>query len=217
MDILELIIKGSDFQTVLKEIIIEEGLDPWNIDIAVLADSLLNYLSQLREFNFWIPARFILVSSILLRLKSESLIEAETEEDREIEKIDINDLEVLEPPINRIPYRNITFEELTKTLEKIVDRERREKEIKISRQEKIEKLQQVVELEIEDYIEKVFRKLQSINKTSFFSLIQEKEVMEAIKYFIALLHLANQQKIKLRQENLFDDIHIEVSPLQTAA
>ena len=61
MDILELIISGSDFQTVLKEIIIEEGLDPWNIDIVKLSDALLKYLAQLEEINFRIPARFILL------------------------------------------------------------------------------------------------------------------------------------------------------------
>ncbi len=215
MDVLELIINGSDFQTALKEIIIEEGLNPWNIDIAILSDSLLKYLAQLKEFNFRIPARFILVSSILLRLKSESLNESEERKDKEAEKIDISGLEVLEPPINRIPYRNITFEELTHTLERIVDKERKEEKIQENRKEKIEKLQQVVELEIEDYIDKVFRKLQNINKTSFFTLVQNKEILESTKYFIALLHLANQQKIRLKQNNLFEDFNIEVSSLQT--
>ena len=214
MDVLELIIRGSDFQTVLKEIIIEEGLNPWNIDIAKLSDSLLKYLAQLEEFNFRIPARFILVSSILLRLKSESLMESEEEEERELEKIDINGLEMLEPPISRIPYRNISFEELTNTLEKIIDRERREERIMMNRKEKIERLQQVVDLEIEDYIDKVFRKLIKINKISFFSLVQNKEILEVTRYFIALLHLANQQKIRLKQENLFEDFDIEVCQVQ---
>ena len=79
MEVLELIINGSDFESVLKEIIVEEGLDPWNIDIVKLADSMLKYLSELEDVNFRIPARFILVSAVLLRLKSESLVEKEVE------------------------------------------------------------------------------------------------------------------------------------------
>lgn len=209
MKILELIINGSDFQTVLKEIIIEEGLDPWNIDIVKLSDSLLKYLSQLREFNFRIPARFILVSSILLRLKSESLLKEEKEEESKGETIDINDIEILEPPIDRIPQRNITFEELTYALQKIIEKEKVEEKIKLNKQRKIEKLQKVVEIDIEDYIEKVFKELIKISKTSFFNLIRDKDLLDIARYFVALLHLANQQRIKIYQENLFEDFLIE--------
>jgi segregation and condensation protein A len=210
MKVLELIINGSDFQTVLKEIIIEEGLDPWNIDLVKLSDSLLNYLSQLKVFNFRIPARFILVSSILLRLKSESLLKEELEKDRELETINIEGLETLEPPINRIPYRNLTFEELTTALEKVMDREKKIEKIRMNRQEKIEKLQKIMELDIEDYVDKVFRELSRINKISFYNLVKDKEFLETAKYFIALLYLANQQRIKIYQEKLFEDFNIEL-------
>jgi len=214
MKILELIINGSDFQTVLKEIIIEEGLDPWNIDIVKLSDSLLKYLSQLREFNFRIPARFILVSSILLRLKSESLLKEKKEEESKGETIDINDIEILEPPIDRIPQRNITFEELTYALQKIIEREKVEEKIRLNKQRKIEKLQKVVEIDIEDYIEKVFKELIKISKTNFFNLIRDKDLLDIARYFVALLHLANQQRIKIYQENLFEDFDIEVCQVQ---
>ena len=210
MDILELIISGSDFQTVLKEIIIEEGLDPWNIDIVKLSDSLLKYLSQLEEINFRIPARFILVASILLRLKSETLVSKEEEDFENRETIDIEGLDILEPPVERIPLRNITFEELTKALEKVIEKEEKKRITRLNKEKKIEELRKVVEIEIEDYIEKVFKELIKITKTTFYELTKNKENLEIARYFIALLHLANQQKIKIRQENLFDDFHIEL-------
>ena len=210
MDILELIISGSDFQTVLKEIIIEEGLDPWNIDIVKLSDSLLKYLSQLEEINFRIPARFILVASILLRLKSETLVSKEEEDFENKETIDIENLEILEPPVERIPLRNITFEELTKALEKVIEKEEKKRITRLNKEKKIEELRKVVEIEIEDYIEKVFKELIKITKTTFYELTKNKENLEIARYFIALLHLANQQKIKIHQENLFDDFHIEL-------
>jgi len=210
MDILELIISGSDFQTVLKEIIIEEGLDPWNIDIVKLSDSLLKYLSQLEEINFRIPARFILVASILLRLKSESLVGKEEEDFENKETIDIKGLDILEPPVERVPFRNITFEELTKALEKVIEKEEKKRITRLNKEKKIEELRKVVEIEIEDYIEKVFKELIKITKTTFYELTKNKENLEIARYFIALLHLANQQKIKIHQENLFDDFHIEL-------
>ena len=207
MEILQLIIEGSDFQSVLREIIVEEGLDPWNINISKLAESLLKYLRQLKEINFRIPARFILVSAILLRLKSESLVEEEIEQ-RELETININGLEILEPPINRIPKRNMTFEELTQALEKVMTEKEKREEIKFKKEEKIKNLQKMVEIDIEDYVEKVFRELTKINKTSFYELTNTKDGLETARYFIALLHLTDQQKISIRQENLFEDFHI---------
>lgn len=209
MDFLQLIINGSDFQSVLREIIIEEGLNPWNINITKLADSLLNYLKQLKEINFRIPARFILVSAILLRLKSESLIEEEINK-KELETININGIEILEPPVNRIPKRNISFEELIQTLEKVMDEKERKEQIRLNKEEKIEKLQKRMELNIEDYVEKVFRELSKINNTSFYKLTNTKDNLETARYFIAVLHLTNQRKISIRQENLFEDFYISL-------
>jgi chromatin segregation and condensation protein Rec8/ScpA/Scc1 (kleisin family) len=209
MNLLQLIIDGSDFQSVLREIIIEEGLDPWNIDITKLADSLLNYLKQLKEINFRVPARFILVSAILLRLKSESLIEEEMSE-KELETIDIDGLEILESPINRIPKRNITFEELTQALEKVMGEKERKEQLRLNKEEKIEKLQRMMEIDIEDYVGKVFRELSKVNNTSFYKLTNTKNNLETARYFIAVLHLADQQKIFINQENLFEDFYISV-------
>jgi len=207
MDILKLIIDGSSFQSVLKEIIIEEGLDPWNINISSLADSLLNYLAQLKEINFRIPARFILVSSILLRLKSESLVEEENEE-RELETINIDGLDILEPPIKRIPTRNITFDELVQALEKVMNFKEKKEKIKLNREERIKELQKIFEINIEDYVDKVFREISKTNRTSFYELTSTFNNLETARYFIALLHLANQQRITIKQEKLFEDFYI---------
>jgi len=207
MDILKLIIDGSSFQSVLKEIIIEEGLDPWNINISSLADSLLNYLAQLKEINFRIPARFILVSSILLRLKSESLVEEENEE-RELETINIDGLDILEPPIKRIPTRNITFDELVQALEKVMNFKEKKEKIKFNKEEKIKELQKIFEINIEDYVDKVFREISKTNRTSFYELTSTFNNLETARYFIALLHLANQQRITIKQDKLFEDFYI---------
>ncbi|RLJ00684.1 MAG: hypothetical protein DRP06_01420 [Candidatus Aenigmatarchaeota archaeon] len=209
MDILQLIINGSDFQSVIKEIIIEDDLDPWNIDISKLSESLLTYLNQLEDINFRIPARFILVSAILLRLKSEYLIREE-EAEKTLETLDIEGLNILEAPINRIPMRNITFEELTKSLEKVMESKEKKEQMKLNREEKIKNLQKFIEIDIEDYVEKIFKELSKITKTSFYNLTNKKNNLETARYFVALLHLTNQQKIQIKQENLFEDFHINL-------
>jgi chromatin segregation and condensation protein Rec8/ScpA/Scc1 (kleisin family) len=108
--VLELIVNGSDFESVLKEILVEQSLDPWNLDIVALSNALLSYMNELGPMNFRIPARFIIVSAILLRMKSETLLPKEIET-RIPETIDLNNLGLLEMPIKRIPARNITLRE----------------------------------------------------------------------------------------------------------
>ncbi|RLJ06081.1 MAG: hypothetical protein DRP14_00650 [Candidatus Aenigmatarchaeota archaeon] len=67
-----------------------------------------------------------------------------------------------------------------------------------------------MKINIEDYVEKVFRELSKIIKTSFYELTNRKSDLETARYFVAILHLANQQKIEIKQENLFEDIHISL-------
>ncbi|OYT42916.1 MAG: hypothetical protein B6U88_02455 [Candidatus Aenigmarchaeota archaeon ex4484_56] len=208
MEVLNLIIHGSDWESVLKEIIIEKGLDPWNIEIRILTDSFLEYLSKLKIINFRIPARFILISAILLRLKSETLIKEEKEE-KELEKIDIEDLELLEPPINRIPKRNITFEELTTILKRVVESTTRKEEIIRNKKQKINDLKKLIEFKIDDYVERVYRELKKIRQITFYNLTKDKDNLETAKYFIAILHLATKQNIEIYQEQLFGDIYIK--------
>ncbi len=209
MEVLDLIIRGSDFESVLKEIIVEEGLDPWNIDIVRLSQSMLKYLAKLKEINFRIPARFILISAVLLRLKSESLIEKEIEE-KELETVNIDGLEIVEPPLKRIPVRNITFDELTQALQKVMQSETEKEKIKVLKREKLDKLMNVIDVDIEDYVEKVFREMKKINNTSFYTMTSGKELLESAKYFVAILHLANQQKVAVEQPTLFEDFYIKL-------
>lgn len=211
--VLELIVKGSDWESVLKEIVVEEGLDPWNIDLSSLSDALVNYLSELSTVNFRIPARFILISAILLRLKSESLVEKEVEE-KIPETLDLNDLVTLEMPVKRIPVRNISFEELTLALKKVVKTGQAKEERRIMREQKIKNIQNFLELEVDNYVDRVFEEIQKIRNTTFFRLTKGKENLEASKYFVAMLHLANQQKVSVHQEIVFEDINISLRDLE---
>lgn len=211
--VLELIVKGSDWESVLKEIVVEEGLDPWNIDLSALSDALVKYLSELSTVNFRIPARFILISAILLRLKSESLVEKEVEE-KIPETLDLNDLVTLEMPVKRIPVRNISFEELTLALKKVVKTGQAKEERRIMREQKIKNIQNFLELEVDNYVDRIFEEIQKIRNTTFFRLTKGKENLEASKYFVAMLHLANQQKVSVHQEIVFEDINISLRDLE---
>src|SRR3989338_4230650 len=119
------IVLGGDWQEVLETIVIEECIDPLNVSIVALADAFYQYVQRLQSFDFHIPARFILIASILLRMKCELMLEEEAitemKKDRNFPKIDVQNLPELTPPITRKPTRKVTFAELVKALNKAID------------------------------------------------------------------------------------------------
>jgi segregation and condensation protein A len=60
------------------------------------------------------------------------------------------------------------------------------------------------------YVQEVWEKLQSISETSLLTLLREGNHgrSDAAFYFVALLELAKQQQINLKQRDFFDDIHV---------
>jgi chromatin segregation and condensation protein Rec8/ScpA/Scc1 (kleisin family) len=211
--VLELIVNGSDFESVLKEILVEQSLDPWNLDIVALSNALLSYMNELGPMNFRIPARFIIVSAILLRMKSETLLPKEIET-RIPETIDLNNLGLLEMPIKRIPARNITFDELVYAINKVLKGTQVKEENKINREMKIESIKKMLELEIDNYVERIYKEIQFKRKTTYFTLTKGKVPLDSAKYFVAMLHLANQQKVCVKQEVIFDDIDITIKEIE---
>jgi len=124
------IILGSDWQEVLASIVIEEGMDPKEIDIIKLAGQFTLYLQRLQKFDFRVPARFILISAILLWMKCEALFEEEEEirkEKEQLPPIDITNIPQLSAPIERRPTRKVTLDELITALNKAFEfKERKE-------------------------------------------------------------------------------------------
>ena len=124
--------------------------------------------------------------------------------------LNIDGLEIVEPPVKRVPVRNITFEELTSALQKVMHNEEEKEKINVLRKEKIDKIINFIELDIEDYTEKVLAEIEKIRSTSFYNITKEKDLLETAKYFISILHLVNQQKVAIEQQTLFEDFDIKV-------
>ncbi len=209
---IKIIENSLDWEDALKEIIIQEGLDPKNIDLEKLSNAFLEYIRKMKELNFSIPARFILVAAILLRLKCESLFINE-EEKEEIEKkeevVDFSDIPIITPPLTKPPVRNVSFEELVSTLKKIIE----EKEMKeVKKRVFDEKLEYFRIEEAIDYEKLIMDELKKIkeNIIKFSEICAKKTLEEIIILFIALLHIANAGIVRIEQEDIFGEIHIYV-------
>jgi segregation and condensation protein A len=176
----------------------------------------------MEELDLRIPARFILISAILLRMKSDVLIEkeekilipeAEKEADETLRVL--ASLPPLQPPLKRIPLRNVTLEELLSALRKAYEVQERRTERKIRIKRAVDVVLPVGE--VEDITERIGKLLSQINDAlgevesiEFSRLVKRWGRREIVESLLPLLHLSQDGKINLTQEELFKEIMIKL-------
>ena len=62
------------WQEIIYDLINTEQLDPWNVNITVLTDRYLERISALEEADFFVSSKVLLAAALLLRIKSEILL-----------------------------------------------------------------------------------------------------------------------------------------------
>jgi segregation and condensation protein A len=208
------------WEGLIRDIVREERMDPWDIDISSLANRYVETIKKIEDLDFKISGKFLLTAAILLRMKSDLLfIEKKIEVEEVFKGIDLNlifgevDLEII-PKISVPRKRRVTLEELILALRKALevrDRrkrrwEERRKAINLRKLRRLNLLKKITELYLR--IKSFFRKF-GREEISFSELIPSKRRKDLIWTFIPLLHLANSGKIVLRQEEDFDEIWIK--------
>src|SRR3989338_7586375 len=62
------------WQEIIYDLINTEQLNPWDIDIMILTGKYLETLQKLEEADFFISSKVLLAAALLLRIKSEILL-----------------------------------------------------------------------------------------------------------------------------------------------
>ena len=217
------------WQAIIYDLIKTEQLDPWDIDIGILADRYVEIIQQLEEANFFISSKVLLACSLLLRLKSEILVNSyiqslddalygkKDERKYELEKIEIDEdeLPVLIPRTPMARHRKVTLTELMGALNKAIATENRriKREIKGKQAEKatLTVLPKGTHVPLKVRVKNVFsivRKHISKGNThmQFSRLAPDRD--EKLASFVPVLHLANNGKIHLWQPTHFDEIYM---------
>lgn len=219
--------KEVSWQAIIYDLIETEQLDPWDIDIGILAEKYLETIKELEETNFFISSKVLLACSLLLRLKSEILMNyylqsldeilygKKEEKKYELERIEIDSDELpvlgLRTPIPR--YRKVTLNELMASLVNAIETENRRirKDLKKKQAEKsalvvLPKPNQIpLRRRITDFYLKIQNFLKPSQKTKmlFSELALNKE--EKLSAFLPVLHLSHEEKLWLKQDKEFED------------
>ena len=229
--IYELLTKRDEvtWQSIIYELIKSEELDPWNINISLLAHRYLEAVRGLQGHNFFISGKVLLASSILLRMKTHKLVDEHLVEfDNMLFPPDEDLLEESEQDIKSLAHqeypslliktpqprkRQLTIKDLMKALEQAIEVEERRKIKRIITSRVIrEAVLPEKKVDITQLIQSIYDKIKSWfgkkPNLTFTELVNSDKKEDKIMTFIPLLYLSNQQKIDLNQEKAFEEIHI---------
>ncbi len=220
--IMEFITSEYSWEQIIYEVIAWEGLNPWDLDISKLSKAFVRYLQKMEELDFRIPAKYIMVAAVLLKMKSDYLRAFKEQVTGEMEQELQEELEALEEdekpfeisPINipprREPLRKTTVSELVQALKKVLNSHKK----KVNRKNRLRKDIDMKGDNINERIRDLYERINSIllrirkREVEFSKLVGKWERKEIIGNFIPLVHLDQQRKVKARQSKVFKEIWV---------
>ena len=226
-----LISRELSWQEIINDLIASEQLDPWDIDISLLSQRYVEKIRALEEASFFISSKILLAAAILLRMKSEILLEDHIKsideilfgkpEEKQKKEEDINlDMENTELfPKTPLPrFKKVTLQELVSALDRamITEQRRIKKEISMRGiKERFDVLMPKRTINIREKIKEVYDKILGffskigIEKMTYTQLVGNSKE-EKLAAFLPILHLDNQSKIDLEQLKHFEEIYISL-------
>jgi segregation and condensation protein A len=218
------------WQAIIYDLINTGQLEPWDIDLSMLSGKYLEKIRELEEANFFISSKVLLAASLLLRLKSEILLNEhirsidevlfgkKEEKYKPMERIilDENEIPILYPKTPMARMRKVSLQELMLALNKAINTENRRIKREINEKQMIREAEIVMpkasRVNIRDRIKKIYSKILTAfkdkkTKISYSELTgNDKEEKRAC--FLPVLHLDSQQRIFLEQDKHFAEIYV---------
>jgi len=220
------------WREIIYDLINTEQLDPWDINITHLSDKYLEKIHELEEADFFVSSKVLFAASLLLRIKSEMLMnkyiksidevlfgKKEEKKNYQMERIEMEEeIPELVPKTPMPRVKKVTLNELMDSLNKAINTEnRRIKKAVINKNALRESGISLPKKKrgIKDRIKEIYNKLLGIfklksehKKISLTEFMEQNGNNKKLDHFFPLLHLENQQEIWLDQEKHFDEIHI---------
>ncbi|MBI4151590.1 segregation/condensation protein A [Candidatus Woesearchaeota archaeon] len=230
--IFDLLLKEEEisWKTIIFELVKNEQMDPWDIDISLLTQKYLGAVKVMQEHDLKISGKVLLAAAILLKMKSTHLLDK-----------DITRLDALLNQDEAVPEEDLLLDDDTHHEKKekqqftLIPRNPQPRNRKVSIHDLVNALQQAMatkkrmlerlrpvqfnlperKVDIVEVIHDVYHKIvyysqkNEKEKITFSKLLPPRAGRYEKAYtFIPLLHLENQQKIEMEQEKPFAEIHV---------
>ena len=209
--------KELTWEGLIRDIVRNENLNPWDINISLLTRKYMGTLKKIKEMDIRVSGKFLLAAAILLKMKSDYLFEDENKEMEVEEKsqgaVVADENYDLIPHIPQPKKRKVTVDELISSLQKA---------LVVSEKKKFRHKQREVSIKLKlrkvDLSEKIamlfnrivdFLKRFGAEEMAFSKLIPSRQREDIIWTFVPLIHLANKGKVSIRQEKEFGEIYVK--------
>lgn len=219
------------WQSILLDLIKSEQMNPWDMDISLLSQRYLETVRKMQDANFLISGKILLACALLLKIKSNKLVNEEILNfDSQLFKQEetFEELEQLFDQAPRPDYekpkltiktpmprkRKVTLQDLMTALQKALEVEKR-RNIKRELFDSVRVEIPQKKIDISEIISNVYNKIMDYFKTkkerlTFTTLVNSDKKEDKIYTFIPLLHLDNQEKVTISQSEPFGEISIEI-------
>ncbi len=245
--VFDIIFKEDDlnWKNVLFDLVRQEGMDPWDINVSTLAEKFLLMLNQLKEMDFRVSGKMVLAASLFLKIKSDQLLSdgiggldklingpGEFQEDLledgfEYEQYDINqflnDQKSIVPRTPQPRERKVSVFDLVDALEAALDIDMKRQRVlsNVKTDEELEAPKQVFDLsvkmeELQNTVTNFFTK-KTKTKIFFHDLAPSQSKEDMVFTFLPLLHLENSRILDLMQEEHFGDIEVQIHDQKLSA
>jgi len=219
-----LVIPGDDILEDPIEILVNLAkngeIDPWNVDIVEVTDKFLKQVEKMEKMDLRVSGRTLLYAAILLRMKSNVLVEVEEPQDiieDDTSQFEISDYPVPALPLRRSSNRPVTLEELLSELKKAeVIEKRRFERVKNKTEERRATIEEVLSIAHDEDIESRIDKMRNLlnelfekqKYIKFSDLSSPLDRAGMVMAYLAILFLATKKEIWLEQEELFGELFI---------
>ncbi|HLD39559.1 MAG TPA: segregation/condensation protein A [Candidatus Nanoarchaeia archaeon] len=222
------------WRKIIYELVESEQMDPWDIDVSLLAQKFIKIIREMQEHDLKIPGKIVLAAAILLKIKATHLVEN-----------DISNLDRLLNQTDEMPEDEL-FGEIEAGLRnpdlahpQLIPRNPQPRNRKVSVHDLVEALQRAMaskkrilaqqrpvafpyrphrKTDIMDVIKDVYHKItyyynkDKEAKVTYTKLLPPKAgKQEKVYTFMPLLHLENEHKIEMDQPKHFDEITISLA------
>jgi len=237
--VIDIVLKEDDlnWKELIYDLVRKENMNPWDINVSLLAEKFLEMLTALRQMDFRIGGKMVLTSSLLLKLKSDKLLlddlqsfddllngadqfdEEGFDDGFEFEQTEINRFfnsdKKLVPRTPQPRERKVSVFDLVDALEQALETDLKRQRV-LSRVQKEDEpsvptksfdLTETMNI-LQGQLKKLFTKAKT--KVYFHDLLTEQSKQDKVYTFLPLLHLDTQRKLDLLQKEQFGDIEIVV-------
>ncbi|MCX6769187.1 MAG: ScpA family protein [Candidatus Micrarchaeota archaeon] len=223
---LERIVALPTWREMLLDLVATKQLDPWNIDIIEITEGYLERIRKLEMHDLRVPANLILAAAILLRFKSAALrfeeeVQVVDEQTYVDEDAEPSVIPVLELKTRIPPTRMVTLDELLLAMEKVFNDQKK-------REDTAAKIEiptiiniQLPEFNMEQRMEEIYKRVvsgrDSEGLATFTGILTEKTPYEVIATLMPVLHLVQDRRLSIFQEEFFGEIFIRVKESAASA